>query len=298
MKLTYLIGITSLLVLLGCRSSSETAVGLVWHQEGRGFYSVAWADIALTVDPTVGGRITSLRVRDQEMLTGPEQHPLYYGSTLWLSPQHRWWPEPPAIDTDPYLVQSADNPLTLISRVDTSLRLQMKKSFRAVAEDSSLSITYTVVNRADTAQSLALWEVTRMKKDCEIILALDTSRARNRSFPEHPRWSVEDSLYRTSVSRTDTVAQKSFYNATGWLIYSRDSSLLLKQFPNLSFDQLPPRQNEVELYIDDSAYVEVEEHSAYQSIAPGDSLHWTVRWYPRHATSLSPTAWAHRQRTP
>ena len=281
MTLTRAARVSSILVLLGCHSSPSSE--LVWQIEDQRHYTIAWADITLTVDPAVGGRITSLRVRNREMITGPEQHPVYYGSTLWLSPQDRWWPEPPAVDTDPYLVRSVVNPLTMISRQDSRLGLQIKKSFLAVPEDSSLHITYTAVNRADTAQSLALWEVTRMKKECEIILALDSSRPQNRPFKEHVRWSMEDSLYRTYVATDDTIPQKSFNNATGWVIYARDSLFLLKRFPDLSVHQLPPGQGEVEIYIDDSAYVEVEEHSEYRSIASGDSLTWTVRWYPRYA---------------
>ena len=294
MKLICLIGFVSALKLLGCSSASDVVSEPLWQKEGRGLYSVSWADITLTVDPTVGGRVASLRVRDQEMLTGPEQHPVYYGSTLWLSPQHRWWPEPPAIDTDPYLVQSASNPLTLISRRDTTLNLQIKKSFRVVPRDSSLSITYTAINRADTAQSFALWEVTRMKKDCEIMLALDTSRTQNRPFKEHTNWSIDDSVYRTHIHRTDTITQKSFSNATGWLVYAHDSLLLLKRFADLSQAQLPPRQNEVEIYIDDSAYVEIEEHSPYQPVLPGDSLQWAVHWYPRHVEHTDVVTWIRR----
>ena len=277
-------------LLLSCHSFAPPEPR--WVTRGR-FYTTSWADITLTVDPIVGGRITSLRVHDQELITGPGRHAQYYGSTLWLSPQHRWWPEPAAVDTDPYWVQSAANPLTLVSRQDTSLGLQVKKSFRVVPDDSSLHLTYTLINRADTTRWLALWEVTRLAKDCDITMALDTS-ATHRPFPTHAG-SVQNGLYRTHVGTEDTIAQKAAYNARGWVAYQCGTRLLIKQFANLSDDQLPPRQNEVEIYVADSAYVEVEQHSAYRAVGPGDSLRWVVRWYPRH---VGATAEEERARRP
>ena len=273
------------LTATGCQPSTSpsatvSADSLSWRTDGT-YYALDWANISVAVNPAVGGRIVSLRVDEQEMLTGPETHPVYYGSTLWLSPQHRWWPPPPPIDSAPYRVHSTANPLTLISPPDTALGLQVIKSFRAVAADSSLRLRYTVVNQTDTARSLALWEVTRLKKDSEVRFILDTAAERNRPFQHHTAGSIQDNQYRVRIAEYDTITDKAFYNSRGGLVYSRGDRHLLKQFPDLALAQLPPRQNEVEIYIDDSAYLEVEQHSPYQRVAPGDSLIWTVCWYPR-----------------
>ena len=83
------------------------------------------------------------------------------------------------------------------------------------------------------------------------------------------------------VAAGDTAVDKASYNARGWVQYTRGERQLRKRFADLSIAQLPPRQNEVEVYIDDSAYLEMEQHSAYQTLAPQDSLVWTVRWYAR-----------------
>lgn len=266
---------------VACRPATEAPSSLAWQTQDQRHYSTNWANLLVTVDAQKGGRIVSLRVGDEELLTDTTVHPIYYGSTLWLSPQHRWWPPPLAVDTDPYQVHSIANPLTLLSRPDPLLGLQIRKSFFAEAADSSLRITYTVINRTDTAQSVALWEVTRLRKDAEVTFALDAASDRNAPFKKHPSWSAENKDYHLRVAVRDTIVDKASYNARGWVRYTRGDRQLLKRFPDLTLAELPPRQNEVEVYIDDSPYLEVEQHSAYQTLARQDSLSWTVHWYPR-----------------
>ncbi len=275
------LALTVITLCIACQSTTKTPPPLAWQSDGEQHYTLHWANLSMTVDAQTGGRIVSLRVQGEELITDTAVHPMYYGSTLWLSPQHRWWPQPATVNTDPYLVQSSDNPLVLVSRADPLLGLQVKKSFFADPADSSLRITYTVINRADTAQSVALWEVTRLPKDAEVIFALDTAAGRNRSFKKHSAWSASDGQFHLRVAAGDTAVDKAWYNARGWVRYTHGDRQLLKRFPDLTLAELPPRQNEVEVYIDDSAYLEVEQHSAYQTIPPQDSLVWTVRWYPR-----------------
>ncbi len=268
-------------LLIACQPATQPPPSLTWHTQDEQHYTLHWANLSMTVDAQTGGRIVSLQVQSEELLTDTAVHPMYYGSTLWLSPQHRWWPPPPALETDPYHVQSTANPLTLVSRYDSLLGLQIEKRFFADPADSSLRITYSVINRADTAQSVALWEVTRLPKDAEVTFALDTAADRNQAFRRNTAWSVKNGQFHLRVATQDTVVDKASYNAQGWVRYTHGDRELLKRFPDLTLGELPPRQNEVEVYIDDSAYLEVEQHSASQLLAPRDSLRWVVRWYPR-----------------
>ncbi|MGB3850544.1 MAG: DUF4380 domain-containing protein [Tunicatimonas sp.] len=268
-------------LLIACSPAHEAESSLTWQTQDQRQYSLRWANLSLAVDASGGGRITSLRVADQELLTDTTVHPLYYGSTLWLSPQHRWWPPPPTVDSAPYRVASVANPLTLVSRPDTALGFQVKKYFFAQPADSSLRVTYTLINQADTAQSVALWEVTRLPKDATVTFALDTATRLNKAFRKYPEGAAIGEHHRIRVALSDTAVDKAWYNARGWVRYARGERHLLKRFADLSVAQLPPQQNELEVYIDDSAYVEVEQHSAYRRLAPQDSLVWTVHWYPR-----------------
>jgi hypothetical protein len=273
--------IASWWLLTACSPAHEAAPSLTWQTPDQRQYSLRWANLSLAVDASQGGRITSLRVADQELLTDTAVHPLYYGSTLWLSPQHRWWPPPPTVDSAPYRVTSVANPLTLVSQPDTALGFQVKKRFLAQPADSSLHVTYTLINQTDTARSVALWEVTRLPKDATVTFALDTATRLNKPFRKYPAGSTNNERYRIRVAKSDTAVDKAWYNARGWVRYTHGERHLRKRFADLSVAQLPPQQNELEVYIDDSAYIEVEQHSAYRRLAPQDSLVWTVHWYPR-----------------
>ncbi|MEO0734909.1 MAG: hypothetical protein AAFZ52_18880 [Bacteroidota bacterium] len=61
-------------------------------------------DISLTVDPQLGGRITSLTYAGQEILqTTRDTLNLQWGSTAWTSPQSAWkWPPPTTFDSEPF----------------------------------------------------------------------------------------------------------------------------------------------------------------------------------------------------
>ncbi|MBV6647988.1 MAG: DUF4380 domain-containing protein, partial [Cyclobacteriaceae bacterium] len=66
----------------------------------------------------------------------------------------------------------------------------------------------------------------------------------------------------------------------GWLAHKNGDMLFLKTFQDLNQDEIPPGHGEVEIYAHKNGlYVELENHSQFQSLAPGDSFRYTVRWY-------------------
>ncbi len=70
-------------------------------------------------------------------------------------------------------------------------------------------------------------------------------------------------------------------NGKGWLIYQKNSLAIIKTFPDLSLDELPPNHNEIKIYKDNTKYLEVEQHSPYIQLDLGDTYQWQVHWYPR-----------------
>jgi hypothetical protein len=73
---------------------------------------------------------------------------------------------------------------------------------------------------------------------------------------------------------------KFFSDGRGWIAHAAGDLLLIKSFPDITAAQSPAGESEIEIYADPK-YVEVENQGAVQTLAPGDSLHWTVRWYAR-----------------
>lgn len=276
-----------LLVLLTFCSSPEEEKSTAseeppnWKEIEEGLYQWNLGDVSIGVDSQKGGRISTLTIHDFNLLTGPEVDSINYGSTLWLSPQSLWrWPPPATLDRKPYrLISARDSLLHLQSMIDERFGLSFKKMFFPSQQDTSLRITYTIHNHTDSVRQYAIWEVTRMHKDSEVLFNLEEENSL-RSIKEK-FWEINDKLVSVNVTEEDTLTNKMYANGQGWLIYRFDSLALIKTFTNLSQVQLPPTHNEIEVYIDDTAYLEVEQHSPYVKIAPGASYQWQVQWFPR-----------------
>ena len=251
-----------------------------WEGNQAGHYSVELAYVKITVDLQAGGRITTLAIDDANLLTGPDIDSINYGSTLWLSPQNLWrWPPPSVLDRQPYQLIAKSDSLFIKSSVDNRFGVSFSKSFLPSLKDTSLQITYSIHNRTDSVVTYALWEVTRMQKDSEVMFTLEEQNSL-RSIKES-FWDQDSNRVKVSVSPTDILTNKMFANGKGWLIYQKDSLALIKTFPDLSLDQLPPNHNEIEIYKDDTAYLEVEQHSPYVQLDPKETYQWQVKWYPR-----------------
>ena len=59
-------------------------------REKDGKLSMAVQNQLLQIDPTVGGRITSLKFQGEDFLTGKDVNDFNWGSTFWNSPQSHW----------------------------------------------------------------------------------------------------------------------------------------------------------------------------------------------------------------
>ena len=63
-------------------------------------------DVTMTVNITKGGKILSLKYKDQEVIS-QSRFPESFGSTFWTSPQKEWnWPPVPEFDKQTYSVNT------------------------------------------------------------------------------------------------------------------------------------------------------------------------------------------------
>ena len=255
-----------------------------WQSYGDGMYRLSMANVLLEVDSNTGGRIITLAIDDFNLLTGPEIDSINYGSTLWLSPQKLWyWPPPVALDRSQYQVLGSGDTLCMQSQVDEKFGVSFRKEMIPTAQDTSILINYTIQNNTQGLQNYAIWEVTRMLKDSKVYFSLEEDTTL-RSIRE-PFWQTNDARIEVPVTSEDTLNNKMYANGKGWLIYHKDSLALIKTFPDLNSQQMPPSHNEVEVYIAKTPYQEVEQHSAYVQLLPGEEYLWQVRWYPRKVSN-------------
>ena len=81
--------------------------------------------------------------------------------------------------------------------------------------------------------------------------------------------------------KTDEAQQNRKVNADGkgWLAYSANGLLLVKQFQDLKAGEPAPGEAEIQVYLNrGKSFIELESQGAYKLLQPGESLTWTVRW--------------------
>ncbi len=71
----------------------------------------------------------------------------------------------------------------------------------------------------------------------------------------------------------------------GWFAEVNGDVILIKKFPDITFEAAAPNEGEVELYankdIPQKSYVEIEHQGAFTELRPGQSFSWTMQWFLR-----------------
>lgn len=240
-------------------------------------------DVTLQVDPSVGGRVTTFKL-GENLLTGPDVNPTYWGSTLWISPEATLWMQPPPapIDSDPYTATATDTTLTLQGMPYAKLGIRVTKTVTTDAAQGAFKLKYELINTSQADVKMAPWEVTRVRprgvtffpKGPSISLSMGAT---------FPTTEANGIVWYTYDANAVTADSKLYADATeGWVAHAAASLLFIKSFADVTADKLAPKEGDVELYTNKlHTYVEIENQGAYVNIAPGASASWTVTWYLR-----------------
>ena len=235
----------------------------------------------MTVDTEKGGKILSLKYQDTEVLS-QSRWPESFGSTFWTSPQKEWnWPPVPEFDKAAYSVDhQSHNHLAISSPTSERLGLSVHKDFTVDSLGGAFVITYSIKNESTEPRRVAPWEITRV-----------ANREGSVIFFEAP----VDSIWPAGLMTFQAAEGAAWYtpdeapsnrkvnaDARGWLAYSADGLLLVKQFADLKPGEPAPGEAEVQVYVNRGrSYIELESQGAYTLLQPGASLSWTVRWLLR-----------------
>jgi len=250
--------------------------------ERHGRFVFEFGAISFEVDPTTGGRVTSLKFDGRELLTGPDVEPINYGSTFWPSPQSVWfWPPPPEWDSAPYEVQRDGSTLLLRGAESPALGLAASKRFTPDPARAAMIIEYGIENRGSDETKVAAWEITRV-----FPRGVTFYPAASAPYPNIdlalPVTTQTDGVTFLEYDPAKVTGHEKLLadGAEGWLAHATDGVLLLKTFDDIPRDQAAPGEGEIEIYLDGKKrYLEVEQQGPYTTLAPGQSLSWTVRWH-------------------
>jgi hypothetical protein len=252
-----------------------------------GKWAFDMGEVTLEVDPEEGARITTFKLGAENLLTGPDVNPLYWGSTLWVSPEAKLWsysPLPAPIDNDPYVAVANDTSVTLTGMPYTSAKLSASatKTITADPAHAAFKIEYKLTNTAQAAVSLSPWEVTR-------VLPRGLT-----FFPTGPTMSLSTGATLPTVNmggitwfnydmNTITADSKLYADsAEGWVAHVAQGLVFIKNFGDLTADKIAMGEGDVELYTNKlHTYIEIEDQGPYVSVEPGASTSWTVTWFLR-----------------
>jgi len=247
---------------------------------GRGRFRLVSGGASLEVDSRVGARVVSLKCEAAEVLTQPAVHPDNYGSTFWDAPQSAWgWPPRAQLDSAPYEASIEGDTLVCRSAVDAVSGLSFQKRFTALPGAQGFAMRYRIRLHGDRPQRLAPWEVTRVPGGLSFYPSSDDAAL--------PTSALElaqpgDGLAWYAFDATMLAVGRKHFGATrrGWLAHVTPSRLLfVKQFERVVAAQCAAGHAPVEIWGQDGGiYVELENHGACVSLAPGDCLDYSVRW--------------------
>jgi hypothetical protein len=264
-----------LLFFSGCYRDADSAI-----QFSHGKYVLHSNDLTVEIDPNIGGRITSFKLGDLDILLQKTANKENYGSTLWPSPQNWPWPPSSVLDRMAYASSIQGDTLYLTSYPDQLTGLKFSKSFYIDELKNALRIHYTIINVSNQALSVGPWEVTRVPSGGISFFPVD-------SLLQQPLSTLESTFTKRGVTWFKfneallTSDQKLFQGGRlGWLAHINNGLLFVKSFPDIKKNEVAPGQGEVEIFASEyHTYVELENHGMYSKLKPGESIHYPVTWY-------------------
>jgi Domain of unknown function (DUF4380) len=248
--------------------------------EKNGRFVFSSGNLAMEIDPRVGGRVVSFSLEGQNFLTGTDADPQNYGSTFWTSPQSDWgWPPPPEIDSSPYKSAVSGKSLVLSGATSPKLNVSVTKTFSFDEATSSVTIAYAIANHGSSPLSLAPWEITRVHTGGVTFFPTGSATYDygNKSLVTTQAAAMTWFKYDAATIAVDS---KLFADGSGGFLAQVDrDTVFVKKFSDVAADQHAPREAEIEIYANRAhTYVEIENQGSYGPLMPGTSTSWTVRW--------------------
>jgi hypothetical protein len=247
-----------------------------------------FGDLYFEVATSTAGRVTSARIGQSELLTGPTVDPANYGSTFWTSPQADWsWPPLTEMDSAAFTVTVTEDSCTMVGpKVVAATHpnvdgLSLTKKFSADFAKQAVAITYTITNQGTASKRVAPWEITRVAGGGLTFYASDSAPSAGTMPLLTTTTGAGCVWFKHSASVQES---KLFGDGKGWIAHvTAQNLILIKTFPDIQQAQAATGEAEIEIYSAPPAknYVEVENQGAISDIPAGGTLNWTVRWYLR-----------------
>lgn len=253
------------------------------QQDGDKFV-IKHGQLRILLTPMIGGRIASLKHGQHELLITPElSGSLLWGNVLWSSPQDDWgWPPVDVLDSNPYQIGVDDHELVFTSEVDPKTGYQFVKRYSVVEGAEALRITYRIYNRSDIAKDVAPWEVSRLATAGTVFFPKGDSGFDSSIFYPLQAETLDDVVWFTYDRKKlqDDHHKLMTDGEEGWLAYTHQGYLLVKQFSNVPLGSAAKGEGEIVLFVNaEKTYMEIEQQGVVKHLQPGEYLDWQVVWH-------------------
>jgi hypothetical protein len=257
--------------------------------EKDGKYTFRIKDLYFEVDPNVGGRISSFKLEDKELLyTDSSKGNNNWGSTFWPAPQSVWgWPPPDTLDKLPYKSLHVANSLMVTSMpTHNKTNCIFEKIFMLDEIEKSVTVTYSIKNIGQHEIKFGPWQITRVPSGGLTFFPTGKTPSKGMLLPllkvqNDISWFDYDSAF---VSKDLDAVPKLFSDGSdGWLAHvTNDGYLLLFKFTDTPTTMKSPGEDEIEFYTNPNmTYTELEPLGPCTKIAPKTTFRWKVKWYAR-----------------
>jgi hypothetical protein len=280
----------------GADAAGDAAAGLTLPIVRGDLDVLEVGPLSFSINPSKGARITSFKLDSDELLTDATANPQFFGSTLWTSPASDWvvpgtFVPPTIVDSDPYTTTvSADGVITATSGPSTAntKRFVITKVFHADLAKNAIVIDYKITNMGTAAFRLSHWEVTRVFPNG--LMFFPSGAAPKVDFLMQLVQVTQAQGYTWYDNTTHMMGRgesKAGADSPGGFIaqvapHTKGDLLFIKAFKAITTAAEPPGHYPIEFYCNDPhTYVEIEDHSSYDSIAPNMTYTQTVTWYLR-----------------
>jgi len=277
-------------LLASCGKSQDTAATAgklpAYVAQKGSKYTITLDKTQLEINANIGARITSLKIDGQELLlTADQTKNTIWGNGFWSSPQSEWsWPPVETLDSAPYQAAIIDDRLVFTSKVDKQTGYQFVKSYAVNAKKKCVSIRYSIYNQSSAEKNVAAWEVTRLRPVGIAFFPQGNTEMTSGIFYPVPVEHIGDISWSTYDAKKihDNHHKLISDGKEGWLAYTDNGKLLVKEFADVPVELMVAGEGEIELFANtEKTYWEIAQQSLMTKLAPGEHLDWEVLWHTR-----------------
>ena len=232
----------------------------------------------------------------------------YNGFITWIGPQSQWWLDqdvnaelrdlkstwPP----DPYLIyghfkitKKTNTSITLIGPESPVSGVKLTKQYSL--KSNELIIKVTAENIRKKTISFDIWSNARFDGFTDFIVpAFDEDllkvEPKDPEFPKNTAYKIDDGFFYFDKEfplkgEDDKVSKAFLHPQKGNIIAVRNNTFLLMDFDFVPKAQIHPNQGFIEVYSllsdkKEDCLLELEHHSAYKTLKPGESSTLTETW--------------------